>query len=113
MHEEAVELAERLTRTQPEPGHRVSLALAHAGAGRSDDAHRILEEVRVAPIDPMTVAQVYATLGDAAAAFEWLEKAFQRRSLRLSWTSVDPILDPLRSDPRFEDLLRRIGYPES
>jgi TolB-like protein/Flp pilus assembly protein TadD len=112
MHEEAVEVAERLTRTQPEPGHRVFLALAYAGAGRSDDAHRVLEEVRVSPIDPFAVAQVYATLGDAAEAFEWLEKAFERRSLRLSWASVDPVFDPLRSDPRFEDLLRRIGYPE-
>ncbi len=112
MHEEAVEVAERFTRTQPEPGHRVYLALAYAGAGRSDDAHRVLEEVRMAPIDPFGVAQVYATLGDAGSAFEWLEKAFERRSLRLSWASVDPLLDPLRSDPRFEDLLRRIGYPE-
>ena len=112
MHEEAVEVAERLARTQPTPGHRVYLALAYAGAGRSDDAHRVLGEVRVAPIDPLTVAQVYATLGDIDEAFEWLEKAFERRSLRLSWTSVDPLLDSLRSDPRFEDLLRRIGYPE-
>jgi len=113
MHEEAVEVAERLTKTHPEPGNRVSLALAYAGAGRSEDARRILEEVRGAAIDLVTVAHVYAALGDVDTAFEWLERAYERRSLRLSWLSVEPAIDPLRSDPRFQDLLRRIGFPES
>ncbi len=113
MHEEAVEAAERLTRTHPEPGRRVFLAHAYAGAGRNADARRILAEVRGAAVDPLTVASAYAALGDADAAFEWLEKAFERRSLRLSWIGVDPDHDPLRSDPRFQDLLRRIGFPES
>ena len=113
MHEEAVEVAERLTRTHPDPGRRVFLAHAYAGAGRNADARRILAEVRDAGVDPLTVANAYAALRDAAAAFEWLEKGYERRSLRLSWISVDPAFDPLRDDPRFQDLLRRIGFPES
>ncbi len=59
------------------------------------------------------MAAVYAALGDADATFEWLEKAYERRSITLSWIRVNPGFDPIRSDPRFQDLLRRIGFPES
>jgi TolB-like protein/Tfp pilus assembly protein PilF len=113
MNEEAVEVAERLARTDPEPQRMVTLALAYAGAGRREDALGILEEVRASAIYPLYVAYVYAALGDADAAFEWLEKAYERRSLQLTLIRVTPALDPLRSDPRFQDLLRRIGFPES
>ncbi len=113
MHKEAVEVAERLARIAPE-FHRsmVTLAQAYAGAGRREDALRILEEVR-GSAGHVNVAYVYAALGEADAAFEWLEKAYERRSGRLGWLPVEPVLDPLRSDPRFDDLLRRIGFPES
>ncbi len=59
------------------------------------------------------MAFVYAALGEADAAFEWLERAYQGRSLLLTTIRVDPGFDPLRSDPRFQDLLRRIGFPEN
>ncbi len=59
------------------------------------------------------MAYVYAALGEADAAFEWLEKAYERRELTFTWIRVVPSLDPIRSDPRFQDLLRRIGFPES
>ncbi len=113
MHKEAVEVAERLTRTDRASRSMAALAEAHAGARRSDDALRILEEVRGSAIHPVNVARVYAALGDADAAFEWLEKAYERRSLGVTLMRVEPGLDPLRADPRFQDLLRRIGFPES
>ncbi len=114
MHEEAVEVAERRARTDPESSTKmVTLAEAYAGAGRREDALRILEEVRGSALYPPPVAYVYAALGDADAAFEWMEKAYERRSLQISWIRVHPSFDPIRSDPRFADLLRRIGFPES
>ncbi len=112
MHKEAVEVAERLARSDPEWSTRfVTLAQAYAGAGRREDALRILEEDGSA-INPLYVAYVYAALGDADATFEWLEKAYERRSLELRQIHVDSGFDPIRSDPRFQDLLRRIGFPE-
>jgi len=55
------------------------------------------------------IAQVYAELNDKESAFEWLEKAYQRRSAWLGAFKEDPRFDPLRLDPRIEDLLRRVG----
>ncbi len=82
LHNEAVEVAERLARTDPESARSVvALAEAYAGAGRREDALRILDEIRGSAINPLYVASVYAVLGEADAAFEWLEKAYERRKL--------------------------------
>ncbi len=90
----------------------VTLAQVYAGAGRREDALRILEEVRGSAIYPLGVAYVYAALEEADAAFEWLEKAYERRQYTLVWIRFDPSLDPLRSDPRFDDLLRRMNLAD-
>ena len=113
MHDKAVEVAEQLARSDPGPREVATLALAYAGARRHEDALRILEEVRGSAVYPLDVAFAYAALGEADVAFEWLEKAYERRSLLLTLIRVEPNLDPLRSDPRFQDLVRRIGFPES
>ena len=113
MHDEAVEVAERLARTDPWPRGLVTLAQAYAGAGRREDARRILEEAGGSAIYPMGVAYVYAALGEADIAFEWLEKACEDRDAAVAWIRVSASLDPIRSDPRFDDLVRRIGFPES
>jgi hypothetical protein len=57
------------------------------------------------------VALVYAGLGDRDRAFEWLEKACKAHDKGMIGLKVDPPLDPLRSDPRFQDLLRRMNFP--
>jgi TolB-like protein/class 3 adenylate cyclase/Tfp pilus assembly protein PilF len=113
MHPEAVEVAERLARTDSGSRSRLALAEAYAGAGRREDALRILEEIRGSAIYPLSVAYVYAALGEADAAFDWLEKAYERRQIGVVWVRVFPLLDPLRDDSRFDDLLRRLGFPES
>ena len=56
-------------------------------------------------------ALVYAGLGDQDQAFSWFEKAYEERFYRLAYLKVDALWDPLRSDPRYADLLRRVGIP--
>ncbi len=54
-----------------------------------------------------------AMIGETEEAMTWLERAYEERDPGLLTAKIDPRLDPLRSDPRFQDLLRRIGFPES
>jgi hypothetical protein len=60
-------------------------------------------------LSPWDIGAVYAFLGEKDQAFEWLEKAYQERTSRPPWIKVDPRFDPLRSDPRFQDLLSRMN----
>jgi eukaryotic-like serine/threonine-protein kinase len=85
----------------------------YASAGRSAEAQRVLAELKglskrryVAPFD---IALVYAGLGEKRQALEWLERAYEDHSFRVTWIKVWPQLDPLRGEPRFQDLLRRMG----
>jgi hypothetical protein len=55
------------------------------------------------------VALVYAALGQKDEAFEWLETAFQDRQWMMAFLKVDPRWDTIRSDPRFDKLLKRTG----
>jgi hypothetical protein len=57
------------------------------------------------------IALIHTGLRERDEAFQWLEKAFQERSPMLAWAKVDPRLDCLRPDPRFQDLLRRMTFP--
>jgi hypothetical protein len=63
-------------------------------------------------VSPPALANVYIGLGDKDQVFFWLEKAYQERSNYMAWLKVFPLHDPLRSDPRFDDLLRRIGLAQ-
>ncbi len=62
-------------------------------------------------VDPARIARWYIRLGDKDRAFQLLEKAYQEHSATLLDLKVDPRYDPLRSAPRFQDLLRRVGLP--
>jgi TolB-like protein/tRNA A-37 threonylcarbamoyl transferase component Bud32/Tfp pilus assembly protein PilF len=61
---------------------------------------------------PVEVARAYATLGQKDKAFLWLEKGYKTRDSDIQLIGVDPKLDNLHSDPRFADLMRRIGLPQ-
>jgi serine/threonine protein kinase/tetratricopeptide (TPR) repeat protein len=61
--------------------------------------------------DPYVIAIAYSGLGDKDKAFEWLEKMFEAHEYAILLLKVDPYFDPLHSDPRFADLLRRMGLP--
>ena len=89
------------------------LGHVYARMGRRSDTEAVIKELekRYAnqQADGRDLAVVYAGLDDKNKAFEWLEKAFKDRSLFLVFLKLEPLLDPLRSDPRWSDLERRVG----
>jgi len=97
------------------PFYLGALAHAYAKAGAREEATKVLDQLKrlskhkfVGGID---FAIVYTELGDKDRAFEWLAKAFEQRDIRLAYIKVEDLFDPLRSDPRFQNLLRRMNFP--
>jgi TolB-like protein/class 3 adenylate cyclase/Tfp pilus assembly protein PilF len=89
------------------------LALTYAKMGRHEDARRILDQLieksHQQYVAADLIATVYAALGENDEAFRWLERAFDEHSASMVSFTSNPEFRPLRSDPRFADLLRRIG----
>ena len=81
-------------------------------AGRRDEAQAILAELmsmlEQRYVSPFDIATVQVGFGDTEQAFEWLEKAYQGRSQWMVGLAVDPRLDSVRSDARFDNLLQRL-----
>jgi TolB-like protein/DNA-binding winged helix-turn-helix (wHTH) protein/Flp pilus assembly protein TadD len=90
-----------------------ALGRADALAGRRREAQSLLDELvarsRKQYVTPHAFVHIYIGLGDRDKAFEWLEKSYQEKSNSLIWLGVSAMFDPIRPDPRFDDLLRRIG----
>lgn len=64
-------------------------------------------------VSPYVIATVHAALGQRARALDWLEQAYaERPAPNLAFLKVERDVDPLRSEPRFVDLLRRVGFPD-
>ena len=63
------------------------------------------------PVNALPIARYYASAGDADPAFTWLERAFENRTPQLLHMPMDPRFDSIRSDPRYKELLQRIGLP--
>ena len=85
-------------------------------AGQSAQARRAVDKLQSingrAPVDPLAFVPPYVGLGDKDQAFAWLDKSIAVHSPGLTALKVDPVYDPLRSDPRFEVILRRIGLAQ-
>jgi serine/threonine protein kinase/Tfp pilus assembly protein PilF len=93
------------------------LAHAYAAAGSRAEAEAMLGELlrrsRSSYVSPYMIATIYAGFGDKNKAFDFLEKAYQERSPDIPYfIKADLRIDNLRTDPRFQDLLRRVGLPQ-
>ncbi len=92
----------------------IYLGRAYALSGKRDEAIGILDKLKTTEkyVSPTEMAIIYAALGDREKAFALLEKAYTERDFQLTSLKVEPAFDPLREDPRFADLLRRLGFPQ-
>jgi tetratricopeptide (TPR) repeat protein len=93
-----------------------NLAHFYAQRGRTGEAMQLLKQLEqkaaqtYVPAD--AIAMIYVGLGDKDHAFLWLNKAYDEHAFKLTWLKVEPPWDPLRSDPRFQELVKKIGIPE-
>jgi TolB-like protein/Tfp pilus assembly protein PilF len=88
-------------------GH--ALAIAGDKAGAQQMLVKLEQSSKTRYVPALYFAAVYTGLGDKDQTFSWLEKAFNEQDDRLVYLGVDPIADPLRSDPRFQQLMKRSG----
>ena len=117
MHGEAIELNENALQTDPtNPVFLRFAGIAYAKAGRRQDAERIVERFRdiakTQYVMSYHIALIYSVLGDKDKALAELETSVSERDYLLPRIKVEPFLDPLRGDPRFDAIVRRLNFPE-
>jgi len=117
MREEAIAESEHaVALSNRGPGRLVGLARAYAAFGRKADARKVLDELdergKQSHVATHYFAMVYAALGEKEQALDALDRAFTERDIHMPWLKVDDAFDPLRGEPRFQDLLRRVGLPQ-
>jgi TolB-like protein/Tfp pilus assembly protein PilF len=90
-------------------------AYVYAMTGRKSEALKILDKImeqwKQKETQALPIAYVYSGLRENEQALDWLEKAYEEHDPNMAFLNVRPWVDPLRSDPRFQDLLRRMNFP--
>ncbi|MEK6320936.1 MAG: tetratricopeptide repeat protein [Acidobacteriota bacterium] len=111
-----LEFQQTLSLADQTPMVALQTATAYAHSGKRDNALRLLEGLKELwsqrYFSPFRIALIYAALGDADSTFEWLEQGYLMRDARMIFLKVDPGLDPVRDDSRYQNLLQRVGLRE-
>jgi TolB-like protein/Flp pilus assembly protein TadD len=97
------------------PVDAYGLGYAHAMAGNRSDARAVIEKLKRSSgksyVPAYYIASIYAALDEKNQAFAWLQRAYDQRDSQITYLLCDPFIDPLRSDPRFNALVRQVGLP--
>jgi TolB-like protein/tetratricopeptide (TPR) repeat protein len=98
------------------PGSLGMLATAHARAGNRREALRLIDELKhrrqKGYVPAGAFVDSHLAIGDYDQAFFWCDEAYKEQSAILQWTKVHPLFDPVRGDPRFKDLVHRLGLDQ-
>jgi tetratricopeptide (TPR) repeat protein len=96
-----------------DPNLSPDLAYTDAMLGKPAETRQILNRLltlaKKNPVSPGLIALVYIALDERAQALTWLEKAYQQHSSMMTWLKTDPRFDRIRQEPRFQELMRRVG----
>jgi TolB-like protein/Tfp pilus assembly protein PilF len=110
----AINELNRAANLSDSPMYRALIGHTYGLTGDTARALRIIEDLNTTSrqryVSPLDIAIVYTGIGDRDSAFEWLEKAYEERAMRIQ-ELPDPLFDSLRLDARFSDLMQRIGLP--
>jgi eukaryotic-like serine/threonine-protein kinase len=116
MYNEAIDnISKAIALSEGNVRMKATLGYAYALAGKRGEAQQIVNELQAQSkqkyVSPYFIAVVYSGLGEKDQAFALLEKAYQERHPYLTLLKVEPVFDNLRSDPRYTELLRKVGLP--
>ena len=107
------EFRKALELSEGDTNELAALGQAYAVSHQEAEARKILEELKTRSaqtyVQPMWIAVIHIGLGEKDQAFDWMQKAFDDRSAWLVYLKIDPLFDPVRTDERFVELLRRVG----
>lgn len=114
MYREAIDSYQKTIRLGGNsPSNQIFLGATYAKAGEREKAQAILKQLETKEyVSPGELAVLYTSLGEHEKAFASFEKAYAAHDLQLQYLKIEPSFDPLRRDPRFQDLLRRVGLPQ-
>jgi tetratricopeptide (TPR) repeat protein len=95
------------------PLYRAQVGVAYAVAGKNAEARGVIDQLQKLAtqryVSSYGLAQIYAALGDKQHAMKWLQSAYDEHAIWMQYLNVDPVLDSLRSQQRFQDLVRQMG----
>ena len=110
---EAIAEYQKARQLDDDPRMLALLGHVYAASGKRNEASKMLDQLKEIAkqryVPAYSFAIVYAGLGEKDQAFQWLERSYQDRAFEMTSLKVDPLVDNLRSDPRFADLVRRVG----
>ena len=113
---EAITEMQRANIVGESPLYKYGLGYAYAAAGNKTRARAIIEELKqeshTTYMPAYFIAAIYGELAEKDRAFVWLQRAYDERDPQITYLLLDPFMDPLRSDPRFNDLVRKVGLPQ-
>jgi len=114
-YSKAIEEISLAAKMESQPVWTAYLGYAYAMNGQREKAVKILDELRQLAgrrfVSPFCQALVYLGLHENSQAIDWLEKTYQGGSPWMGWLKVEPMFDPLRSDPRFQALYKKMNFP--
>jgi tetratricopeptide (TPR) repeat protein len=112
-HVQALKEAQKAVALEPGPEQTAGLGLEYAMSGNREQARDVIEQLKQMSahiyVSPAHAAWIYLALGDKRTALDLLEKAYEDRDRNLQWLKVDHNYDSLRSEPRFIELLKKVG----
>jgi len=114
LYAEAVsELQSATSLSGDSPLYMAQVGVAYAAAGRNTEALGVIDQLqkvaRKSYVSSYGLAQIHAALGNKQQAMKWLQSAYDERAVWMAYLKLDPVLDPVRSEPRFQELVRQMG----
>ncbi len=111
---EAIAALQKAKQLENNPLILGKLGRTYGRSGKRAEAQKLIDELKELSkqryVSSNFIAEIYASLGEHDKTFEWLEKSYEEHSIGILFLKNDPLWDNIRSDPRFQDLLRRVGF---